>query len=55
MDVKHQAELERARRKREALATNKDWLKTFGTITDDAFSREAWALGEAYRKTQIEP
>ena len=54
-DPKRQAEIERTQHKREALKTNRDWLKTFGTIVDDEFSREAWALGEEYRKAQSEP
>jgi hypothetical protein len=29
----------------------KDWLKTVGTWQDDAFSREADQLGEAWRQS----
>jgi hypothetical protein len=32
-------------------STEKDWLKTVGTWTDDAFSREADQLGEAWRQS----
>ena len=33
-----------------SLAGEKDWLATVGTRQDDAFSREADELGEAWRK-----
>ena len=49
------ADLERARRKRAAVKVNKNWVKVIGTIPDDAFAREAWALGEAWRKAQTTP
>jgi hypothetical protein len=32
-------------------AGEKDWLKTVGTWADDAFSREADQLGEAWRQS----
>ncbi len=32
------------------VAGEKDWLNTVGTRQDDAFSREADELGEAWRK-----
>ena len=32
-------------------AAEKDWLTTVGTLQDDAFSREADELGEAWRKS----
>ncbi|MEX1115849.1 MAG: hypothetical protein WEB53_11415 [Akkermansiaceae bacterium] len=32
-------------------AAGSDWLKTVGTWTDDAFSREADQLGEAWRQS----
>ena len=32
-------------------AAEKDWLKTVGTWQDDAFSREADQLGEAWRQS----
>ncbi len=34
-----------------SLAADKDWLKTVGTWQDDAFSREADQLGEAWRQS----
>ena len=49
------ADSERARGKREAVKTNKDWMKAFGMLPDDEFSREAWALGETWRATQAKP
>jgi hypothetical protein len=44
----------RARRKREALAI-KDWRKAKTRLEDTPLAREAWALGEAYRKSQTSP
>lgn len=33
-----------------SVVEKKDWLNTVGTRQDDAFSREADELGEAWRK-----
>lgn len=49
------AGMERARKKREAVKPNRDWRKVVGLLGDSPFEREAWALGEAWRKAQREP
>lgn len=54
------ADLARARRKQAAVIAamrklKKDWRKFAGTMQDTPESREAWALGEAYRKAQKSP
>jgi hypothetical protein len=46
--------IERARRKREALVI-KDWRDIQPRLKDTEEVREAWALGEAWRKAQTEP
>lgn len=46
--------IERARRKREALVI-KDWRNIQPRLEDTAEVREAWAMGEAWRKAQTEP
>jgi hypothetical protein len=48
------ADRARARRKREALVI-KDWRKAKTRIEDTPLAREAWALGEAYRRSQTTP
>ena len=50
----HKADRARARRKRQALVI-KDWRKAKTRIEDTPLAREAWALGEAYRKSQTMP
>ena len=45
---------ERARRKRAVLVV-KDWRKAKPRLKDTPEAREAWALGEAWRKAQTEP
>ena len=52
---KPESDLERARRKRAALKGNKDWMKTIRLIEDTPDSREAWDLGEAWRRAQTKP
>ena len=53
-DSERIADQERARRKREALVV-KDWRKAKTRLEDTPFAREAWALGEKYRKSQRSP
>lgn len=47
-------EKKRARKKREALVV-KDWRKAIGLLEDTPMSREADALGEEWRRSQVEP
>ena len=46
--------IERARQKRAALVI-KDWRLAKPRLEDTEEVREAWALGEAWRKAQTEP
>ncbi len=46
--------VERAIRKRAALIV-KDWRKAKPRLEDTAEVHDAWALGEAWRKAQIDP
>jgi len=46
--------IERARQKRAALVI-KDWRLAKPRFEDSEIEREAWALGEEWRKAQIEP
>ena len=48
-------DLERARRKRAAVKANHDWINSVGMIEDTPEEREAWALGEAWRRAQTDP
>ena len=47
-------EKERARKKRAALVV-KDWRKAIGLLEDTPMSREADALGEEWRRSQVDP
>jgi len=49
------ADLERARRKRAAVKVKQGWRKSVGRIDDTPLAREAFALGEEYRRSQKEP
>ena len=50
------AEQERARKKRAAVTKPKlGWRSVVGLLGDSPFEREAWAVGEAWRKGQKEP
>ena len=53
-DAERAEEKERARRKREALVM-KDCRQAKTRLEDTPFAREAWALGEKYRKSQRSP
>lgn len=46
-------DVKRARQKREALPI-KDWRKAAGRIDHTSDAKDAWALGEAWRKAQQE-
>ncbi|MBE2282325.1 MAG: hypothetical protein IAE77_02550 [Prosthecobacter sp.] len=53
-------DLARARRKQAAVIalirkTGRNGRQTFGTMQDTPEAREAWALGEAWRKAQTYP
>ena len=50
-----ETDLERARRKQAAVKTNKNWMKTVGLMEDTPAAREAWALGEKWRREQVDP
>jgi len=48
-------DLERARRMRAAVKVNKNWLKSMGMLKDSQFARDACALGEEWRHSQVDP
>ena len=54
---KADADLARARKKRAAVEAkmNDRWKKTVGMMEDTPESREAWELGEAWRRAQTDP
>ena len=51
------ADLARTRKKRAAVEAkmNDRWKKTVGMMKDTPESREAWELGEAWRRAQTNP
>lgn len=54
-DDRPESAVERAERKRAAIPSNDQWIKAGGMLGESDIEREAWALGEAWRKAQTEP
>ena len=54
---KADADLARARKKRAAVEAkmNDRWKKTVGMMEDCPWEREAWELGEQWRREQVDP